>query len=124
MAGRTSGAAVIDGSAITLSSLCLIHCLFLPLISAALPIAGAWAEAEWLHKAFVAAALPFSLTALMTRKIEVGAATMIMIGFALLACGAFVEAWHDYETALIVAGGLILAAGHAWRFVQVNQRGH
>ncbi|MEM7329882.1 MAG: MerC domain-containing protein [Pseudomonadota bacterium] len=116
MAGRTSGAAVIDGSAIVLSSLCLIHCLALPLLSAILPIAGVWAEAEWLHKAFVIAALPFSLIGLQSKRVSWATSVLIVSGLAMLLAGAFVEALHDYETLLTVAGALVLATGHIMRW--------
>lgn len=55
---KSSQAALLDASAVALSSLCLLHCLALPLLAAALPLFGAWAEAEWVHAVFVAIALP------------------------------------------------------------------
>ena len=120
MAGRSSGAAVIDGSAIALSSLCLIHCLLLPVMSAALPIAGVWAEAEWVHKAFVIAALPIAFLALASRRINLGIGALIALGCVLLVAGAFVEAWHDYEVLLTTFGAVLLAVGHAWRWFYKN----
>ncbi|MEL7113165.1 MAG: MerC domain-containing protein [Pseudomonadota bacterium] len=114
MAGRPSGAAVIDGSAITLSGLCLIHCLLLPVMSAALPIAGVWAEAEWLHRTFVIAALPIAVLALASRRINFPIGALIVAGCSFLVAGAFVEAWHDYEVPLTTLGALLLAAGHSW----------
>ena len=121
---RTPRAAAIDGTAITLSGLCLLHCLALPLLSTALPIVGIWAEAEWLHKTFVVAALPFSLLALTSNRITWPAGLMIVCGFGLLVSGAFVEAWHDYETQLTVLGVILLAAGHAlrWRRAHVSDQ--
>ena len=62
MATRALKAATVDGFAISLSGLCLVHCLVLPVVSAGLPIVGAWAEAEWLHKAFVVAHRAWSTT--------------------------------------------------------------
>lgn len=120
---RTPRAAAIDGTAITLSGLCLLHCLALPLLSTALPIVGIWAEAEWLHKTFVVAALPFSLMALASSRITWPTGLMIVSGFGFLVAGAFVEAWHDYETQLTVIGGLLLAAGHALRWRRAHSAG-
>jgi len=57
---KSSQAALLDASAVALSSLCLLHCLALPLLAAALPLFGAWAEAEWVHAVFVAIALPIT----------------------------------------------------------------
>lgn len=111
---------MIDGSAIALSGLCLLHCLALPLLSAILPIAGVWAEAEWLHKAFVIAALPFSLIGLSSKRVSVPIGILIASGFGLLLAGAFVEALHDFETQLTVAGGLLLASGHALRWTKAS----
>ena len=42
-----------DTVAIGLSGLCLAHCLALPIFASLLPIAGAWAEAAWVHWLFV-----------------------------------------------------------------------
>ena len=116
MAGRTPGATVVDGSAIVLSSLCLIHCLALPLLSAVLPVAGVWAEAEWLHKTFVIAAIPFSLIGLSSKRLTVPIGILIASGIGFLLLGAFVESLHDYETQLTVIGALLLASGHALRW--------
>lgn len=124
MASRTPGAAVIDGPAIALSSLCLIHCLALPIASTILPIAGMWFEAEWVHKAFVIAALPFSVMALLSKRVSFPVSLLIVAGAALLASGAFVEAWHELETELTVIGGMALALGHALRWRSAHNVGH
>ena len=118
MASRTSGTAVIDGSAITLSTLCLIHCLLLPILSATLPVAGVLAEAEWLHRGFILAAVPFSAIALTSRQLSWPAGLLIVFGFAFLIAGAFIEALHDYEVQLTVIGSLALASGHILRWLK------
>lgn len=117
MAARALKAATIDGLAISLSGLCLVHCLVLPILSATLPIVGVWAEAEWLHKTFVVAALPLSLMRLTSNAANTAVTALIVSGLWLLVAGAFVEALHDFETHLTVLGGTMLAAGHAlgWR---------
>ena len=116
MTQPTSRAAAIDGTAITLSGLCLIHCLMLPVLSATLPIAGTIGEAEWLHQAFVAAALPFALIGLTSKRITLFAGALIIAGLGLLFAGAFVEPWHDYETRMTVVGAILLASGHLLRW--------
>ncbi|MEP1144699.1 MAG: MerC domain-containing protein [Henriciella sp.] len=118
MAVSAPRTAAIDGVAISLSGLCLIHCLLLPILSASLPLVGMWAEAEWLHKAFVLAALPFSFLALSSAPANTVVRGLIIAGFTALASGAFVEALHDYETQLTVLGGVLLASGHALRWVR------
>jgi hypothetical protein len=56
--------ATLDASAIGLSGLCLAHCLLLPVAAALLPALAVAAEAEWLHLAFAASALPIAGLAL------------------------------------------------------------
>lgn len=112
-----SRTAAIDGPAIAFSGLCFIHCLILPVLSAGLPSLGVLAEAEWLHKAFVFAALPFSLIALASKRTSLISGGLIVIGFSLLVAGAFVEALHDYETLLTVTGAIVLASGHVFRWI-------
>lgn len=119
-----SRTAAIDAPAIALSSLCFIHCLILPVLSASLPSLGVLAEAEWLHKAFVIAALPFTLIALSSKRTGLVASAMIVTGFGLLVAGAFVEALHDYETLLTVIGAIILASGHVVRWMRTASPDH
>ncbi|MEO0982371.1 MAG: MerC domain-containing protein [Pseudomonadota bacterium] len=119
MTSRASNAVALDVSAVSLSGFCLVHCLALPLAAAFLPAAGALAEAEWLHRAFVIAALPISLAAMARSRNMRGAAGFMLaagVGLALLIAGAFVEALHDFETPLTVAGALLLASAHLWRW--------
>jgi hypothetical protein len=123
MSTTPSRAAAIDAPAIAFSGLCFIHCLILPVLSASLPSLGVLAEAEWLHKAFVFAALPFSLIALASKQTSAIAGGLIVVGFSLLVAGAFVEALHDYETLLTVTGAIVLASGHVVRWVRTNASG-
>lgn len=107
-----------DALAMGLSGLCLAHCLALPVLASLLPMLGAWAEAAWVHWAFVAAAAPVSLWAL-TRPHIAGpcrtALTLASAGVLLLIAGAV--AGHNAETPLTVTGSLLLAAAHLlnWR---------
>lgn len=119
MAAYPARAAAIDASAITLSGLCLIHCLALPLMAAFLPVAGVLAEAEWVHKTFVAAALPISGVAILRSWNSPGGslfAALAIAGLGLLVSAAFVESLHDYETPLTVIGAGLLASAHIWRW--------
>ena len=54
----------LDSAAIGVSTLCIIHCLALPLLVVALPALAVVAEVEWVHKALVLVAAPVSLFAL------------------------------------------------------------
>ena len=108
-----------DATAISLSSLCLLHCLALPFLASALPLLGPAAEAEWVHRLLVILALPVSLFALARTRPGrdrwlFGA--MLLAGAGLLLSGAFVEALHDWETPLTVLGALTLMTAHFFRW--------
>lgn len=110
---------VLDASAITLSGLCLVHCLALPALAVALPLTGLWAEQEWVHQVFALSALPITVFA-MTRPFHEGARTSFILlagsGLALLIGAAFIEGLHDLETPLTVMGALLLATAHIRRW--------
>lgn len=113
-----------DLSAIGLSGLCLIHCLALPLLAAALPALSAWAEAEWLHVVFAGAALPISITALYkahrNRPLHEGVVFLATSGLAALMIGALSPLEGLSGTAVTVAGSTMLTVAHAWNW----RRGH
>lgn len=101
-----------DLAAISLSGLCLVHCLALPALAVSLPVLGAWAEVEWVHWAFIAMALPISLLAL-SRGRRTGRARRVMLaatGLGLMVAGA---AGVGDETVMTVVGGVTLALAHA-----------
>ena len=121
---------VLDGSAIGLSGLCLIHCLLLPIMAALLPVFGAWARAEWVHVVFVFVAAPLSALALL-RQVGNGRsqAPLILLaaaGVALLSIGAFVVPATALDAPVTIAGSLCLASAHAlnWRRRQASHAGH
>jgi hypothetical protein len=115
---KSPSAALLDASAVALSSLCLLHCLALPLLAAALPLFGAWAQAEWVHLLFVAIALPLTGYALWRadrrHRLPVMAWTAAGLGLGLLLAGALELPSHAWETPLTVTGSLLLAATHVW----------
>lgn len=107
-----------DSFAIGLSGLCLAHCLALPLLVSLLPVAGAWAEAAWVHWLFVLLAAPVSLwTFLHPRTRAWRLIGLAGAGLALLVAGAAGFPTDKLETPLSVAGGLLLASAHLlnWR---------
>lgn len=101
-----------DFAALSLSGLCLIHCLAIPALAVALPILGAWAEAEWVHWAFIALAVPISFWALSRGRRQGRARRLLLasIGLGLMVAGA---SGIGDETVMTVAGGLTLAVAHA-----------
>lgn len=115
---KSPSAALLDAGAVALSSLCLLHCLALPLLAAALPLFGTWAKAEWVHLLFVAIALPLTGYALWRAErrhpLPALAWATAGMGLGLLLAGALALPSHDWETPLTVSGSLLLAATHLW----------
>ncbi|WP_434212742.1 MerC domain-containing protein [[Pseudomonas] boreopolis] len=111
---------VFDASAMTLSGLCLLHCLALPLLASLLPLFGAWSEAEWVHMAFAGVALPISGYALWRahrrRALPPGLWAMATAGLAGLLLGALGWPAHALETPLTVAGSTLVAGAHFWNW--------
>ncbi|MEM9669192.1 MAG: MerC domain-containing protein [Pseudomonadota bacterium] len=107
-----------DAFAVSISGLCLLHCLALPVFASLIPMVGIL-EQEWAHKVLVLAAAPVSLSVPLTchpgaeRRVL---SALIATGLLLLVAGAFVEAFEAFETHLTVAGALILAATHTYRW--------
>ncbi|MDP1874908.1 MerC domain-containing protein [Phenylobacterium sp.] len=115
---------LLDGSAIGLSGLCLIHCLALPVAAAFAPLLGVWSEAEWVHLTLVLLAAPLSAGALLlTRPRRPLAIALAATGLALMATAL---SYPDAETLMTVAGGLTLAGGHLvnWRGRAVPPHAH
>lgn len=114
----TAAARLGDMAAIGLSGLCMIHCLALPLAAAALPLAGVWAEAEWVHWAFALVAAPISLWTLTRHRARLPLA-LGLFGLACLFAGAAEFPTHEAETAVTVAGGLLQAVAHVLNWKRI-----
>jgi len=126
MLAATSSRA-FDGLALTLSGLCIVHCLALPLAAVGLPFLGLWAEAEWVHWGFVVAAVAASTAAFGPSFRERGAWPLIGLagaGLILLMLGAAGWPRESAETPLTVLGGGLLAAAHVcnWRRAPAHPR--
>ena len=114
----------LDLYAAGLSTLCLLHCLALPLLVSLLPLAAQAAESELAHKVVVLAAVPVSLRVVWKTFPTAGSALFVgaaLSGLGLLLVAAFVEALSAYEEPLTVAGGVLLCSAHLWHWTQ--QRG-
>lgn len=110
--------ALFDASAITLSGLCLLHCLALPLLAAALPLFGAWAEQEWVHMALALMAVPLTSLAFWQahrmRPLPLALRLLAFAGLAGLLAGAVGWPREAWETPITVSGSLMLVAAHLW----------
>lgn len=111
----------LDGFAISASTLCLIHCLALPLLAAAIPALAELLDlGPHFHLLILALAIPASALALAAGYRRHGLVLPVLAGVAgllLLAAGTAIAATAIVEVALTVAGSLILAAAHLanWR---------
>lgn len=112
---KTASTSLLDASAISLSGLCMAHCLALPLVAAFSPLLAAWAEAEWVHVAVILMAAPLSAMALWRRGQRPAVIALALGGLSLMGLGLW--PFHAYETPLTVAGSLLLACAHLvnWR---------
>ena len=123
MANPTAFVRLLDASAVGLSGLCLAHCLALPVAAAFLPVLGTWAEAEWVHLAFLAAAVPISTVALVRSG---GWKAPVVLGLALIGIGLLMSgalfANEGVELAMTVAGGLALATAHTLNWRRLGHR--
>ena len=109
-----------DKLGITLSLVCLVHCLALPLAIAALPmVAAQWPHAGSFHMAMALALIPVAMLAVLPglrlhgRR---GVAAAMAAGLSLLSTAAFADEvllTHEWVVAFTVAGGVILVAAHA-----------
>ena len=107
----------LDGAAVALSALCLLHCLALPLIVAGLPFLAQFAEGH-LHAQMLVIVLPLSIVALglgyrhhESLQIVAGGGA----GMLLLVIGATVAHGQLGLTAdrvFTIAGALVLATAH------------
>ncbi|HUD30942.1 MAG TPA: MerC domain-containing protein [Novosphingobium sp.] len=116
----------LDGAATCASAACLVHCLLLPLILAALPaLAGSIDPGERFHALILLFAIPTSALALLPGWHRSGAAGPVLCGaagVALLASGVAIFERPLLETTASVAGSLLLAGAHVanWRMRRIR----
>ena len=120
---RTAG---LDLCAAGLSTLCLIHCLALPLLVSLLPLAAQSFDSHILHQILAVAAVPVSAR-VMWRALPVGGNGLFVAaattGLGLLLVAAFVEVTSAYEQPITVAGGVLLGSAHLWHWVRQRNKG-
>ena len=116
----------LDGAAVALSALCLIHCLALPILVAGLPFLAQFAEGH-LHLQMLVVVLPLSVIALglgfrrhrSARIIGAGA-----VGMLALVIGATVAHTHlglAADRAFTIVGALVLATAHYFNSVRARR---
>ncbi len=108
----------LDFASMGLSGLCVVHCLLLPFLVAALPFLGVFSQNDMVHQVLILIAAPLSALALYRsggwRKREVLAP--MLLGLALLAAAAFISRFEDFEAVLSVVGALLVAGSHVLNY--------
>lgn len=111
----------IERAGLTASAICLVHCLALPFLFAALPsLSAMFGLSENFHLVMLAFAVPLSGMALVMGRARHGASVPLlvgMLGLVLLAAGTLVFGEGRWDTPVTVAGSLCLAFAHYrnWR---------
>ncbi|WP_443749269.1 MerC domain-containing protein [Asticcacaulis solisilvae] len=104
----------LDLASMGLSGLCVVHCLLLPFLVAALPFLGIFSQNEWVHQVLVSVAAPLSALALWRsggwRRLRVWGP--MATGLALLSAAAFIPDLEPVEAPMSVIGALMVAAAH------------
>jgi hypothetical protein len=120
--GLRSGAnRAADSAAISLSLLCLVHCLMLPLMIASFPaLAGLLDIPEFAHLLLFFLAVPISSIAIVAgyrRHGFVLPGAIAAIGLVLIGTGALAGFAVMLEVSITVAGSLLVALAHVsnWR---------
>ena len=117
-----SRADLVEGIAVGATIACLIHCLALPLLIAALPVLSSVLPIpENFHLIALGLAIPATAGALFAgyRRHRLAAPLIAgTIGLTLLALGAIHWGETPLETPVTVLGSLAIAAAHVanWRF--------
>ena len=111
----------LDACAMSLSGLCLIHCIALPLLGLMIPLFGAWSKAEWVHLVFAAIALPLSITALIAanthHRLPRHLLILAVVGLVGLVTAAFEWPSELWATPMTITSSLLIAYTHLhnWR---------
>jgi hypothetical protein len=104
----------LDLASMGLSGLCVVHCLALPFLVAALPFLGIFSQNDLVHQVLVSVAAPLSALALWRsggwRKPTV--VLPMAAGLLMLAAAAFIPDLEPVEAVMSVAGALLVAAAH------------
>ena len=115
--------AITDKLAISLSLLCTIHCLALPIVVVLLPSFAAMVfEDEAFHVWMVVAVIPTSVIALTMgcKQHQLYSVLLIgVIGLGVLGAAAFLGEERLDETgekAVTLLGAALIALGHAWNY--------
>tara|TARA_R110000822_G_scaffold107232_1_gene235736 strand:+ start:207 stop:614 length:408 start_codon:yes stop_codon:yes gene_type:complete len=122
-----NGNDLIEGTAISVSLLCLVHCLALPVLLLILPgLLGILARSEIFHAAVFLVIAPFAAIAFLIGYRSHGQVAPALLGMSGLACLAValipgLEEQREYW--ITVAGSLLLVIGHLLNWAK-RRHGH
>lgn len=107
----------LDGISIWLSSICLIHCLTLPLITISIPFFGKYMEGHF-HSLMLFIVIPISIIAL-TKGYQNHKNIIIVIvglfgGITVIIGATYVHYMSNYssDTLVTISGSVLLALAH------------
>jgi hypothetical protein len=116
----------LDGAAASVSLLCLVHCLALPLLIAALPaLSQVLAVPEGFHRGVALLALPASAVALLSgfRRHRSGRAMVLAaVGLGAIGWAAFWAESASAELLGTVFGSVLVSAAHVVNWVLARER--
>ena len=121
MDNSSGSSEVLDKVAVTLSGLCLVHCLALPFLVVILPFSGLFSD-DHLHMQMLVLVIPVSVVALalgFRRHRRLGVILAGVTGLLIITLGGTIA--HEHyglitDRLLTVAGSLILAFTHYRNF--------
>lgn len=119
LAKRSASKPLLDLYAMSLSGLCLVHCLALPLMASLLPLLGQLSEWEWVHRALVLLAAPVTLWVIWLSRIDQHLRwfrRLAMAALLLLLAAAFSERLAAWEEPLTILGATLLGGSHLLRW--------
>jgi hypothetical protein len=114
MSSRFSG--LLDKSALTLSGLCLVHCMVGVLLVTVFAVSSDLLSHQ-VHFIGLLLALPLALVALwrgVRRHGRIGVAVLGAVGITLMALSLAISHGEAAEMILSVLGVSLLAAAHVW----------
>ena len=115
-----------DALGLTLSGLCLLHCVALPVAAFSFPTSlGLLADQDTLaHIVLLALALPFGGIAFFSswrRHRALGTLIIGLIGLVVMALGVSHVFGHDNEIVLTIVGVLTVAVAHSINLIREHQ---
>lgn len=111
---------IVESTAISASTLCMVHCLALPVLLFLLPgLLGTFFQSELFHLAALGLVAPAAAVAFVLGYRRHGGAGPVLLGAAGIIClmlALFQAGLPLGETGLTVIGSVLLVAGHAWNW--------